>query len=383
MILTNADDDFLKSFNDGGATPTEPTQPTEPVEQTQTVDVPVTDTVQTPENENVTEVTDTTDLTDVTDPSDVTDTPGTASQVEGGDPAKAVQPEKPTDKTTAPEDFRAQALAPLRAAGRDVQIQSIEELRQLAQKGIDYTRKTSALAASRKYTTMLERAGLLDEDKLTFLIDLNAKNPQAIAKFLKDSQIDPLDIDTRSEPAYVAGDHKVSDQEITVRSTIEDIVSRDGGQEVIDLISNTWDKQSQAEVVNDPNGLEVVYQHKQSGVYDRVVDFVEHQRLVNNIPASMPFIQAYVQAFQVMAQAGQFADIQAKVDAGVHNATSQPAQVREPVATRTATPKPKVTNGAAANAASVSQPTRAQVTTPTDLASMSDEAFMKAMTQSR
>lgn len=377
MILSNADEEFLNTFGEVET----PTTPTDPVQETQPVDVPntETDTVQTPEIETPTETTDTVNPTDVTDPTDVSDA-GTASQVDGGDPAKAGEPDK-TTKTTD-EEFRAQALAPLRAAGRDVQIQSVEELRQLAQKGIDYTRKTKALAETRKFTTMLERAGLLDEDKLTFLIDLNAKNPQAIAKFLKDSEIDPLDIDTRSEPAYVAGDHKVSDQEINVRNTIEDIVSRDGGQDVIDLITNTWDKQSQAEVVNDPNGLEVVYQHKQSGVYDRVVEFVERQRLVNNIPASTPFIHAYVQAFRHMANTGQFADIQAKIDAGVHNAQTQPAQVREPVATRTAAPKPKVTNGAAASAASVSQPTRVQQSTATDLSKMSDEAFMKAMSQS-
>lgn len=300
-----------------------------------------------------------------------------------GDEKKVEKTEASTTTNAELETFKAQVLAPFKADGKEFKPSSLEELQQLAKMGINYTRKMQEHAVHRKFTTMLERAGLLDEDKLAFAIDVvSSKNPQAIAKLLKESNIDPLDIDTRTDPAYVAGDHKISDKEMAARSTIEDIRSREGGQEVIDMITGTWDNQSQIDVVNDPQGLEVVYQHKQSGVYDRVAAFVERQRLTNQIPATMPFVQAYIAAFNQLAHAGQLNDLVATAGSNVHNAQTQPAQVKEPVATKVAAPKSKVTNGAAASAASVSQPSRRAVNTNVDLAQMSDEAFLQAMNQS-
>lgn len=52
-----------------------------------------------------------------------------------------------------------------------MQVNSVDEAIQLMQMGANYTRKMQELQPHRKTLLMLENNGLLDEGKLSFLID--------------------------------------------------------------------------------------------------------------------------------------------------------------------------------------------------------------------
>ena len=68
---------------------------------------------------------------------------------------------------------------------------------------------------------MLENNGLLDEQKITYLIDLDKKNPDAIGKLIKESGIDPLDVNTQEEPKYTPGNYSVSDAQVNLDAVLD------------------------------------------------------------------------------------------------------------------------------------------------------------------
>ena len=138
-----------------------------------------------------------------------------ASAQPSNNPEKDNQPSVTKDDVTQSTDYKTfhdKMMAPFVANGKTIQLQSVDEAIQLMQMGANYTRKMQSIAPHRKVLMMLENNGLLDEGKLSRLIDLDKKNPEAIRALVKEAGIDPLDIDVESDSTYVPGDHVVSDE---------------------------------------------------------------------------------------------------------------------------------------------------------------------------
>ena len=296
--------------------------------------------------------------------------------------APVTEPEaKSAATTTETVNFEAkykEAMAPLKANGKTIEIQSMDELRQLASMGANFTRKMQDIAPHRKILAMLENNGLLDEAKLSFFIDLDKKNPEALKKLIKDSGVDPLDIDVSSEPAYQAGNHKVSDTEIAFRTVLEDLQSTSTGQETISVINSSWDQASKEELWKAPEIMATIQQQRENGIYDTISAEITRQAMLGKIPASTPFIQAYLTVGNELQTRGAFTNLNAPNGKGVQNASTQTtAPVNAPVATRVVVPKSQVTNGAAANAAASTRQTQKRVLPVVNLQSMSDDDFLK------
>lgn len=292
-----------------------------------------------------------------------------------------VKPIVPTEAVPEVVNFEAkykEAMAPLKANGKTIEIQSMDELRQLASMGANFTRKMQDIAPHRKILAMLENNGLLDEAKLSFFIDLDKKNPEALKKLIKDSGVDPLDIDVSSEPAYQAGNHAVSDNEIAFRTVLEDLQSTPTGQETISLINSSWDQASKEELWKAPEVMATIQQQRENGIYDTISAEINRQAMLGKIPAGTPFIQAYLTVGNELNTRGVFTNLNAPNNKGVQNAPTQTTvPVTAPVATRVVAPKPQVTNGAAANAAASTRQTQKRVLPVVNLQSMSDDDFLK------
>ena len=294
-------------------------------------------------------------------------------------PEKDNQPSDTKDDVTQSTDYKAfhdKMMAPFVANGKTIQLQSVDEAIQLMQMGANYTRKMQSIAPHRKVLMMLENNGLLDEGKLSRLIDLDKKNPEAIRALVKEAGIDPLDIDVESDSTYVPGDHVVSDEAMAFQTTLEEVSSTPDGQETIRAITGSWDANSKAELWSDPSILPVIHQQRVSGVYDRVTAEIERQRTIGAIPPHVSFLNAYRVIGEHMTKAGAFNDLQGMAQAQ----TQAPAQevIQRPVATRVASPRPAVSNSAKVGAAA---PTRTATPKRTEAfinpLAMSDDEFMK------
>ena len=184
-------------------------------------------------------------------------------------------------------------FSPFKANGKDMQVENIDDARTLMQMGANYNKKMAALKPNLKFLKMLENNNLLDENKLNYLIDLDKKNPGAVTKLVKDSNIDPDELDTEAESSYKPNTYNVNDKEVELDDTLNDIRDTPSYAQTLNIISNKWDESSKASLLDNPAGIKVLNDHVQMGVYDKVNSIVETERMFGRIPSGMSDLEAY------------------------------------------------------------------------------------------
>lgn len=200
-------------------------------------------------------------------------------------------------------DAYDRVFAPFKANGRDLQVKTPEEAIQLMQMGANYTKKLQALQPHLKLVRMLENNGLADESKISYLIDLERKNPEAIKKLVRDANLDPMDIDPNEEPNYTAGDYSVSDQQMVFDGVVQEVAETDEGRQVLRTVRG-WDGQSKQMIYENPSIIRTLKSHTESGIFSQIADEVETQRTLGNIPHEVPALNAYHQVAEIMHKNG-------------------------------------------------------------------------------
>lgn len=190
------------------------------------------------------------------------------------------------------KQFYETLTAPIKANGKELKIRNAEEAIKLMQMGANYTHKMQGLAPYRKKIQMLQNAGLLEDEKLNYLIDLASGNTGAIQKLLKDRNIDPLDMNVSEDSKYVPGNHSVSDEEVRFQTVLDDLKSTPEGRETLTTI-NGMDQASLSEMWKDPSLMTTLNEQRQNGVYKLITEEMEHQKMMGNIPEGTPFLTAY------------------------------------------------------------------------------------------
>ena len=217
---------------------------------------------------------------------------------------------KPEDKPkeTAVIDYEAEykkLLAPFKANGRDIQVDSVDDAVALMQMGANYNKKMAALKPNLKLMKMLENNGFLSEDKIGFLIDLGKKDPAAISKLVKDSGVDPMDLDADKASAYKQSTYAVDDREIELDTVLDELQGSPAYTRTLDVVSNKWDVASKQTVSQAPQLLKVLNDHMASGIYDLISAEIEKQRLFGRL-AGLSDIEAYRQTGDAIQARGGF-----------------------------------------------------------------------------
>lgn len=275
------------------------------------------------------------------------------------------------------EQLYQEIMKPFKANGKMIELRNPQEAIQLMQMGANYTRKMQQLQPHRKTVMMLENAQI-DADRLSFLIDLDKGNPEALKKFLKDREIDPLDIDLTTAPVYLGGDHQVTDEQVIFSERLEELRSAPGGQDVINLIHTDWDTPSKNLLWENPEVLGVIHEQKESGVYDLIAAEIDRQKTLGTLRADIPFLEAYQKVGQQLVEAQA-----AATGTETPNATPAPAQTATPapkvIGTSKAVPKSDASNNDLAAAASPSRGTPATQQNFVNPLAMPDDEFMAQM----
>lgn len=384
--LEMSDEDFLKlPENVDGVVPTkEEEQPTpeEPVKEEPPVVGEPQPVQEEPKPEEVVEKPEEPKVEDqpdeqilATDPKAKKEEPAKEEpKKEGEEPAKVEEP-----KAETPPDYEAfykQIIAPIKANGKTIDIKSAEDAIRLMQMGAGFGRKMQDIQPHLKTLRFLEQNNLLnvDQAELAFLVDLRNKNPDAIKKLIKDAGIDPLDINNEEPVNYRTNIPAVTDQQVVFREALDNIALQDKGIETIAEVNKNWDPQSHQALMNDPALIGVIHEHRQIGIYDRIVSEMDRQKALGTIPHSTPFIAAYKQVGDHLRDTNGFADLIEK---------ARPAQVttEQPkpqlLDTRVAAPKPSVSNNAQAKAAATTKTTPKKAAPLVNPLAMSDEDFEK------
>ncbi|MBL4703243.1 MAG: hypothetical protein JKY54_01900 [Flavobacteriales bacterium] len=295
--------------------------------------------------------------------------------------AKADPDDKPAVKDepvadTGP-DYKAlyeEVMRPFKANGKEITLKDPSEVKSLLQKGADYTKKLQSLQPHLKVAKMLENHGLDSPDKISYLIDLHNKDPEAIKKLIVDANIDPMDIDTSVESTYKQGDHSVSDKEMVWDQVLADVNSSPEGQNLIVMINNEWDKESKETIYADPQVLTLLTKHKQDGLFDKIANEVSKRQMLGQL-AGTSFIDAYHSVGTQMHQNGELVPA-TPAPVTQPQPAPVPAQTSQVVATQAA-PRKTDTNADKVKAAAGVRTTPKPVKADFNPLNMSDEEFEK------
>lgn len=212
-----------------------------------------------------------------------------------------------TSEEAAPnfEEFYQQITAPFKANGKELQVKNAQEAIQLMQMGANYNKKMAALKPNLKLLKLLETNNLLDEQKLGFLIDIDKKNPEAIAQLIKSAGIDPMDINVDAETGYTPTSYNIDDRVIELDTVLDEIKDSPTFDQTLSVISDKWDVQSKQVIANAPQTLKVINDHIAVGIYDLISAEMERQRMFGQL-TGLSDIEAYRQVGDKMNAEGKF-----------------------------------------------------------------------------
>lgn len=211
------------------------------------------------------------------------------------------------EKAEAELDYEAlykEIMAPFKADGEEFTPKTPEDLKRLAQMGVNYHGKMAGMKPARKALLTLQNNGLLDDGKLDFLIDISKGNPEAIAKLLKDQNIDPLEVDVKAESTYVPEDYSATEEQVNLDEVLKTIENTPSYKRTEQILTSTWDQKSQTEAATNPNIISIINEQVDSGVYDTVMKEVKYQQSLGNLVGVSTF-DAYKQAGDDLAAAGK------------------------------------------------------------------------------
>lgn len=363
--IENLSDDEFMQLEDPVETP-------EPEETEVAEETPV-ETEEDSGEEELAEEEDSAEETDDETETDVSEDENEEPVAETTDSDDTVEDE-PEDSETAEDpkedepDYKSQldeVMAPFRANNRDIKVDSVADVRQLMQMGANYNKKMAMLKPNLKLMKMLENNELLDESKLSYLIDLDKKNPDAIAKLIADSDFDPLSADNTTE--YKPNTYTVDDKTMVLDDVLEAIQGSKGYETTVDIISNKMDEASKTVLFQQPDAISIINEHVELGLYDQITAEVDKQRMLGKL-TGLSDIAAYKTVGDQMFEAGAFND------------ESTPAEKPSATPAKKNTPDPKLKERKRAASTPKSRPsTKKQSPVDFNPLGMSDEDFEKEM----
>lgn len=207
-----------------------------------------------------------------------------------------------------PEALLNQLFEPINADGlENFQLQNIAEAKQLIQQGLKYNSQQAKYKPQQKLIKMLEKNDLLDENKLSYLIDLASGNQDAISKLLIDNNLDPLDIDMSEEVSYQGGRHIISDAAVALDEVLADLRNSSTHDKTMEVVTTKWDESSRNALVQNPNLLRVIDMHMGNGIYDLVNARIQRERVMGNLQPGSDFDQ-YMHYGEVLMKEGALED---------------------------------------------------------------------------
>ena len=259
---------------------------------------------------------------------------------------------------------------PFKANGKEITVDSAEDAIKLMQMGANYHKQMQQLKPAKRIIAMLEQAGMLDENKLNHAIDIMNGNSAAIHKLIQERNVDVSDLYSDSEVDYTPNQHQVTDERIELDTLFNELNSTSHGQRVLQEVAGTWDEKSRYTIGQTPEILRLLSNQVESGIYDVIVAEVDKQRMLGNIPANAPMLQAYEQVGKYLQANGRLIPAGSNVGKVPTQQTKEFKQHQATVPSNGSNTRKRVANTARSNTSNIS-------TQMDNVFAMSDEDFKR------
>lgn len=185
---------------------------------------------------------------------------------EGEDQTETESTEEQGD---GPKPQSKPATYKVKAVGTEIEF-TIDELKELASKGLDYTKKMQEVAPWRKQIAAMKQHNVTQDD-VNLLIDLKNGSKEAIMSLMKDNGIDPLDVDMEEVKSYTPRDYSVTDEQIQLRETVTRLAQdKEVYPRTEHVVDNAWDAKSRQQLLANPAMIEGLHNDIKNGVYDKL-----------------------------------------------------------------------------------------------------------------
>lgn len=189
-------------------------------------------------------------------------------------------------------------LYKIKANGKEFEM-TLDELKQTASKGMDYLKKTTALKPYRTMIAAMEENKVSPED-INLLIDLKKGNKEAIAKLIKENEVDVYDLPEAND--YKPQEYRQSETALEMKEVLSTI-SKDAEFSRTSEIYDAFDEQTKAFLNEDPSRIVGLHNDIKTGVFDKVLPLAEKKAMIDGYNA--PFLQYYLQAGQEILNANK------------------------------------------------------------------------------
>jgi len=214
------------------------------------------------------------------------------------DDGEVAQPQEEATEPKSPRTYK------VKANGREFDF-TLDELKMLAPKAMDYTKKTQEIAPYRKTINAMRENGVSEED-INMLIDIKRGNKEALASLIKSQNIDLLDLEVdESASNYVPNSYGKSIQEQAMEETIQRLQTKPEVFAQTKAVVSGFDDRSKSIFYENPQYLELLQVDVENGTFDKVLPYAEKLAVLDGNQKSM--LEYYMMGGQQY-----YADLQSK-----------------------------------------------------------------------
>jgi hypothetical protein len=176
----------------------------------------------------------------------------------------------------------------------EIEVNDINELQTIASKALKDKTKYDRYKDDISLVQGIKEQGLSEQD-LYLLVEAKKGNRQALAKLLKETNVDPYDIDIDDEEVdnYQPNEYKSDPRIVETKAIIDNLKTN---QEVFtkfnNLLTNDFDEQSRTKAFEDPQLLEFIGESINSGLYEKLAPNYMKKKLLGQ-----DSISAYISAY--------------------------------------------------------------------------------------
>jgi hypothetical protein len=242
---------------------------------------------------------DSEETTEPEEPQEVAETDDADSETEEETETEESQENNTNDSFNYETSYN-ELMKPLNVSGKEVQIKSQEDMRNLASMGIDYSRKMRDIKPLRAVGETLAKAGLIQDGKvneaeLTRLLDISSGNKEALVALMNEKGIDPLEFEMESS-SYTPQAQMIDESQIAIQDVEKELVNRGSVDNVVQELGKLDDASKQF-FNESPERLLKLEEDIRSGAYNELMGRVQYEKTLGRLDG-VSDIEAYIQFAQ-------------------------------------------------------------------------------------
>lgn len=195
-------------------------------------------------------------------------------------------------------------FAPFKANGREIKVDSVDDVISLMQMGANYNKKMAGIKPYLGIIKTLEKHEITSEKDISYLIDLKNQNPAAIAKLVKDSEWDEYEVEEEDIDNYSPQAQAVTSEQVELEETLKELEESPYYTKLVTIVGSQWDNNSMTHIAQNPGILKLLEMQMSQGIFDIVWDEVQKQRTFGRL-MDLPDFEAYKQAGDIAHEQGK------------------------------------------------------------------------------